>query len=180
MSKRSGEENIGTARKPGQAPEIEDNEAASGLKISASRQFQGWLAEHDISLAFTTYQAGRLFLIGRQRNGRMSFFERSFNRCMGLWGDGETLYMSSIYQIWKFRNGLEPGQIHEGYDRLYVPQAGYTTGDIDVHDLALDGNGRRGPLSSQWYGVARWHAASNRSPSAPAMRAACVSPATSP
>ena len=34
------------------------------LELSASRQLPGWLAEEGLSLAFTTYQAGRLFLIG--------------------------------------------------------------------------------------------------------------------
>jgi uncharacterized protein (TIGR03032 family) len=33
---------------------------------------------------------------------------------------------------------LTPGELHQGCDRLYVPQTGYTTGDIDIHDVALD------------------------------------------
>jgi len=50
--------------------------------------------------------------------------------------------MSSLYQMWRFENVLEPGQLANGYDRLYVPQVAYTTGDIDVHDVAVDGSGR--------------------------------------
>ena len=50
----------------------------------ASRQFTSWLAEQQISLAFTTYQTGKLFLIGLQPDGRLSVFERNFNRCLGL------------------------------------------------------------------------------------------------
>ncbi len=34
-----------------------------------SRQFPNWLAEQRISLAFTTYQAGKLFLIGLAEQG---------------------------------------------------------------------------------------------------------------
>ncbi|QXE24283.1 hypothetical protein B6N60_02987 [Richelia sinica FACHB-800] len=45
--------------------------------------------------------------------------------------------MSSLYQLWRFENALEPGQIHQGYDALYVPQVGYITGDLDIHDLVL-------------------------------------------
>jgi hypothetical protein len=33
-------------------------------------------------------------------------------------------------------------QAHEGYDKLYVPRMAWTTGDLDVHDVALDGDGR--------------------------------------
>ncbi|MFO0877701.1 MAG: TIGR03032 family protein [Gemmataceae bacterium] len=112
------------------------------LEITTSRQFPGWLAEQRISLAFTTYQAGKLFLLGLQPDGRLGISERTFNRCMGLWSDGQTLWMSSLYQLWRFQNVLEPGQTHDSFDRLFVPRLGYTTGDIDIHDLHVDGRGR--------------------------------------
>ena len=48
------------------------------LEITASRQFPEWLAEHKVSLAFTTYQSGKLFLIGLKETGRLSVFERTF------------------------------------------------------------------------------------------------------
>ena len=114
---------------------------AANLEISASRQFPAWLAEHKVSFAFTTYQAGKLFMVGVKEEGRLSLFERTFSRCMGLWGDGQTLWMSSLYQLWRFDNALQPGQLHRGYDRLYVPQVGYTTGDLDIHDVAVTGAG---------------------------------------
>lgn len=113
------------------------------LEISASRQFNSWLAEQNISLAFTTYQTGKLFLIGSTSDRRLSVFERTFERCMGLCINADTLYMSSLYQLWRFENALAPNQLHAGgYDRLYVPQIGYTTGDLDIHDIAVDGSNR--------------------------------------
>ena len=111
------------------------------LEISGSRQFTSWLVEQQISLAFTTYQTGKLFLVGVQPNQQLSIFERTFNRCMGLWSDGQTLWMSSLYQLWRFENILSSEQLANGYDRLYVPQVGFTTGDIDVHDVAVDSAG---------------------------------------
>lgn len=115
---------------------------ASAVTFTASRQFASWLAEQRLSLAFTTYQTGKLFLIGLQADGRLSIFERTFNRAMGLWGDGQTLWMTSLFQVWRFENVLEPGQTHDGYDRLYVPRVAYTTGDVDAHDIAVDADGR--------------------------------------
>jgi len=112
------------------------------LEINASRQFTNWMLQHKLSLAFTTYQAGKLFLLGLQPDGRLSVFERTFNRCLGLWGDGQTLWMSSLYQLWRFENVLEPGQVASAYDRLYVPQVGYTTGDLDIHDVSVEASGR--------------------------------------
>lgn len=112
------------------------------LELTGSRQLPEWLAEQTVSLAFTTYQAGKVFFIGLQPNGRLSIFERTLNRCMGMAAQGNSLYIATLYQLWRFENTLEPGQIAEGHDRLYLPQVGYVTGDLDVHDLAVDGDGR--------------------------------------
>lgn len=107
------------------------------LEITTSRQFLSWLAEQTLSLTLTTYQAGKVFWIGLQPNGQLSVFERTFERCMGLYASGSSLYLSSLYQLWRFENALEPGQTHNGYDALYVPQIGYVTGDLDIHDVVL-------------------------------------------
>lgn len=124
-----------------------DSSAASNsdtplLEALASREFTAWLAEQHVSLAFTTYQSGKLFLAGLQPNGRLSLFERTFNRCLGLWGDGQTLWMSSLYQLWRFENTLPLGQLANGFDRVYVPKVGYVTGDLDIHDVAVDADGK--------------------------------------
>jgi uncharacterized protein (TIGR03032 family) len=120
----------------------EQSAPAAAPEFLASRQFGAWLGEHRLSLAFTTYQSGKLFFIGLKDDGSLSVFERTFNRCMGLWASPQTLWMSTLFQVWRFENALEPGQTQNGYDRLYVPQLAYTTGDLDVHDIAVDGTGR--------------------------------------
>jgi uncharacterized protein (TIGR03032 family) len=61
---------------------------------------------------------------------------------MGLWAAGPTVWMSSLYQLWRLEDTLKPGQLHNGYDALYVPRVGYTTGEIDLHDLAVERDGR--------------------------------------
>ncbi|MEQ8667502.1 MAG: TIGR03032 family protein [Rhodospirillales bacterium] len=100
------------------------------------------MAEQNLSIAFSTYQSAKVFMIGLQPTGRLSIFERTFNRCMGLCLDRDSLYLSSLYQLWRFENVLAPGQVHDGYDRLYVPMDGRTTGDLDIHDIAIDRDGR--------------------------------------
>ena len=112
------------------------------LEVTASRQFPAWLVEQRVSLAFTTYQTGKILLIGAGAEGRIAVFERTFNRCMGLWADGQTLWMNSLYQLWRFENVLQPGNLYNGHDRLYVPRVGYTTGDLDIHDIAVEAGGR--------------------------------------
>ncbi|WP_041243706.1 TIGR03032 family protein [Gloeobacter kilaueensis] len=121
---------------------MNQSDTSARLEFSPSRQFPNWLAEHCLSLAFTTYQAGKLFLVGLQPDGRLSLFERTLNRCLGLWSDAQSLYLSTLYQLWKFENLLESAQTHDGYDRCFVPRVGWVTGDLDAHDLALDATGR--------------------------------------
>jgi uncharacterized protein (TIGR03032 family) len=122
-----------TPSEPTQAPKLE---------ITTSRQFVSWMAEQRVSFAFTTYQAGKLFLIGLKEEGRLSVFERTFERCMGLAAHDSSLYMASLYQLWRFNNVIPAGQTSDGYDRLYVPQVGWVTGDVDCHDVAIDSAGR--------------------------------------
>lgn len=142
------------------------------LNVLGSRHLLDWLAEERLGLAFTTYQTGKLFFVGRKPDHSISVFERNFNHCMGLWAspDAQTLWLSSKFQLWRFERapaqavpyvpaetnapadasrqtgtGEEdrvPAWSRRGYDVAYVPRVGYTTGDIDVHDVAVDAQGR--------------------------------------
>ena len=123
------------------APQNSESEAQDAkFEIHPSRMFAAWLASTGSSLAFTTYQAGKVFLIGTNaEEGRLSVFERSFPRCMGFGADpsdgSRTMWLSSLYQLWRFENFLDPGEVRDGYDAVYVPIEGRTTGDVDIHDV---------------------------------------------
>ena len=85
------------------------------LVLSGSRLFPSWLAQQKASLAFTTYQAGKVFFIGLNPDGALSIFERTFPRSMGLGlGADGSLWLSSLYQVWRFRNFLDKGQAKDG------------------------------------------------------------------
>ena len=112
------------------------------VEVTGSPHLSAWLAAQRISLAFTTYQTGKLFLLGRHPDGQLAVFERTFNRAMGLWADGQTIWLSTLYQLWRFENLLQPDELYQGHDRLYVPKIAYTTGDLDIHDVAIDHTGR--------------------------------------
>jgi uncharacterized protein (TIGR03032 family) len=109
--------------------------------LTSSRGFPQWLAGTGASLAFTTYQAGKLFLIGARPDDRLSVFERSFARCMGLAvsEDGRSLALATQTGIQRFDNVLPAGQsTSDGHDALYAPHASWVTGDLDAHDVAWD------------------------------------------
>ncbi|MEP0322305.1 TIGR03032 family protein [Bauldia litoralis] len=113
------------------------------LEITTSRQFVSWLAEAGGSLAFTTYQSGKVFLIGSNRGARrLSVFERTLDRPMGMAVSGKRLCIASMNQITTFVDAAEGAVTGDGYDAVYVPQLAHFTGDLDVHDLGFDAGGR--------------------------------------
>ena len=112
------------------------------FSVATSPEFPTWLASINSSIAFSTYQLGKIFFVGLKQAGRIGLFERTFNRCMGLWTDTETLWLASAFQLWRMENMLEASKVTEdNYDRLFVPMQAITTGDIDVHDLVVDKSG---------------------------------------
>jgi uncharacterized protein (TIGR03032 family) len=109
--------------------------------LIGDREFPSWLTSQQISLACTTYQTSRLMLIGSNaETNTISGYWRIFDRAMGLYCTHNRIYLSSKYQLWQLENVLEKGNLYQGYDRLYIPRIGYTTGDIDIHDIAVDKN----------------------------------------
>ena len=111
--------------------------ASSQLEILTSRHFTSWLQQHQVSVAFTTYQLGKLFILGLHPDQRLHVTERSFSRCMGLGVNDDSLWISSLYQLWCLRNSLLPGQQYQDYDKVLIPQVAYTTGDLDIHDITV-------------------------------------------
>lgn len=78
-------------------------------------------------------------------DGRLSIFERTFARSMGLAvsADGRTLALATQYQIHRFDNVMSAGQMStEGFDAVYAPHAGWVTGDLDAHDVGFGADGR--------------------------------------
>lgn len=113
--------------------------------LTASRGFSAWLAATGGSIAFTTYQAGKLFMLGTRSDGRLAVFERTFPRSMGLAvsADGRSLALATRYQVHRFDNVLPAGETAaDGADAIYAPHAAWVTGDLDAHDVAFGADGR--------------------------------------
>lgn len=125
---------------PGPAGAAEEEKFA----LTSSRHFPEWLARMGTSLAFTTYQAGKVFFIGLRGDGRLAVFERSFARCMGLGvaAGGRSLAMATHYQIQRFDNVVPAGQASGENDAVFAPHASWVTGDVDAHDVAFPADGR--------------------------------------
>lgn len=116
--------------------------AEQQTRISASRGLVDFLARNRLSFALTSYQTGQLMLVGALPQGRLSVYQRNFVRAMGLWASPQTIYVSSISQLWRLENILGPQQVaNQHFDRLYMPRTAQTTGDIDMHEIGVCGDG---------------------------------------
>ena len=112
------------------------------VKKSCSPGLTAWMRRNQVSIAFTSYQSGRLYLLGSDPTGRLSFHERIYQRAMGVVGNGQRLFMGGLYQIWRFENILGEGQLaNEMFDKCYVPRAALFTGAIDIHELGIRKDG---------------------------------------
>jgi uncharacterized protein (TIGR03032 family) len=113
------------------------------VEKSCSRGLAAWLAGNRLSLAISSYQTGRVYLVGSDKSGRVSFFERIFERAMGIVGNAQRLYLGGLYQLWRFENVLRSNEvIHGQFDKCYVPRNAQTIGDLDIHELGIRKNGK--------------------------------------
>ncbi len=113
------------------------------IECRATGSFEQWLAASGGALAITTYQAGKVALVGW--DGRqLTLLMRQFDKPLGLAGDGDLLALATRHEITLFANAPllaseylpdQPGR----YDALYLPRVTYQTGDLNTHDVAFCG-----------------------------------------
>jgi uncharacterized protein (TIGR03032 family) len=116
---------------------------APKLELFTSRQFVSWLRETGGSLALSTYQSGKVLFVGSNlETDRISVFERTLDRPMGMAVSRNRLAIASLYQVYTFIDALGAGETSRGADAVYVPQMSHFTGDLDVHDMGYTADGR--------------------------------------
>jgi len=111
------------------------------FQIVSSKHFTTWMANERLSLAVSTYHLGAVVFLGLKPNAELSIFFSAFDRAMGLSTHGGALWLVTRFAVWKLENCLS-GQPLDGFDRVYLPRVGHVTGDLDVHDLAVESSGR--------------------------------------
>lgn len=96
------------------------------------------LSQLGISLAVSTYQAGKVILV-REQDGGVNTHFRDFQKPMGIAVDGQRLTIGGSNTVWYLRNmpALAPKMGPENkHDACYLPRSIHVTGDIDIHEMA--------------------------------------------
>lgn len=127
-----------------------DNAAPAGAEdlpdsytIYPSDGFADWLAEVGGSIVLSSYQSGKVFLVGTNPDGQLRANERSFPRAMGiaLSSDARRMYIATRQEIYRLDNILDPGsRWSDDSDAYFVPRRAWVTGGLDIHDIGLDGD----------------------------------------
>ena len=114
----------------------------SGFAVVVSRGFTKWLSAQNASLAVTTYKVGKILFFGTDQENGFWTYNRNIGRCLGLAAGENGFWVTSDHQLYRFENLLRAGQRGQGgCDAYFAPRATYFTGDLDIHDLALTGDG---------------------------------------
>ena len=115
------------------------------ISCTATESFGAWLASSGGSLAITTYQAGKVAIVGW--NGQqVSVLLRDFAKPLGLAVQGSRIVLATRSEVILFADAplLAPNFLEDQphrYDALFLPRLAYYTGDLNVHDVAFGDSG---------------------------------------
>jgi uncharacterized protein (TIGR03032 family) len=125
------------------SPQDEQKAAEAQVTYSVSPGLLGFLASTNISIALSSYQSGKFYLLGRNPKGGIMINERFFNKAMGIHTQDNAIVLATLTQLLRFENILDDNQfINDTFDACYVPRVAYTTGVLDAHDVGLMQDGR--------------------------------------
>lgn len=129
---------------PDATPAASEELAEPDFTSSHTSNFPALLRQLGISLAISTYQAGKLILVRSDGDSLNTHF-RHFSSPMGIAYDEPTgrLAIGTRSEVWHLRNQhdvarkLEPEGKH---DAAFLPRRRHSTGDIRIHEVAwVDG-----------------------------------------
>ncbi len=121
--------------------------SAPSPRISIQTQFSpgfgDWLIRYQVGLVATTYQTGHFLFIGVRDDGTPVPSAARFSRAMGIVAGGQRIYVATKDEIWRLENILKPDELgNDMFDRLYTRRNCQVVGDLNVHELGIEANGR--------------------------------------
>jgi uncharacterized protein (TIGR03032 family) len=117
-------------------------DSAPPYAFNASPGFVEWLHSENLAIAITTYQIGKLFMVGAASATHLNVTERTFQRCLGIAPFANGFFLAGRNNILRFENVVPRGQALERHDAVFVPQVSWYTGDVFAHDVGVTAAGR--------------------------------------
>lgn len=115
----------------------------SPLEIKLSPGLADFLRIRGISLALSTYDVGKIVFVGTGQSGKVWLHNRNFGRCLGMAFDDDGFWLAGDTQLVRYENLLRTQIDSEvSGQALFALRFAYFTGELDAHDVALDGDGQ--------------------------------------
>ena len=116
-------------------------ETPKPFELEYPPQFAELLHKLNLSLALSTYQAGKVVLISAFDKDRLIQLPRTFDNAMGMATKNEILAVATGKNVEILKNSAELAKIYptkpNTYDSMYMPRATYHTGYLALHDMAF-------------------------------------------
>ena len=115
------------------------------LNISFDQEIPKLLFENNISVIFSTYQAGRIMIIGSLDGYNIHQIPIAYKKPMGIAIEENRIAVASLDEISFFTynddviTSIKPNE--ENMDRMYLYRASYNTSSLDIHDIDFDQSG---------------------------------------
>ena len=112
------------------------------VRYDMSAGFLELLAAHDITLAVTSYQSGRLYLLSRNPAGGLMVNEQQFKRAMGLFVQDGCVHLATRDSVQRLENILRPNERMDAvFSACFYPRTIHVTGDLHIHDIGVKSDG---------------------------------------
>jgi uncharacterized protein (TIGR03032 family) len=112
------------------------------VRYECSKNFAPLLAHLGVSLVVSTYQAGKLIVLGTQdRSLSLSF--HNFKRAMGVALTGDRMAVGTADQVWLLRSAPQIAphlDSNSTYDNCFLTRGSWFTGEIQSHEMSWIGN----------------------------------------
>ena len=103
------------------------------------------LRDLKISLALSTYQAGKVVFLSTTDGVKMTQLPRNFGKAMGVAINGNKMAIASKNELTIFKNSPSLARTYpnkpDTYDSLFLPRNTYYTGELSLHDIAWTNKG---------------------------------------
>jgi uncharacterized protein (TIGR03032 family) len=112
------------------------------VRYEYSRNLAPLLTHLGASLVVSTYQAGKLVVVGVDPQGALALSFHNFERAMGVAVRPDRLAVGTLTQIWFLRSApdIAPRLGPDGrHDACFLARSTHMTGDIHVHEMAWAG-----------------------------------------
>lgn len=116
-----------------------NRDAPVPFKLTTTPAVPELLRKLEMTLAVSTYQAGKLVFLSPVSDERLSQLPRTFSRAMAIGTNGPELAIATLDTVELLVNDPRLAANYppkrDTYDGLYVPRVTYYTGRIDCHGL---------------------------------------------